>query len=106
MRCRALLELYFERYANALAFAESGLAAAERGSYLLTVSFLCLARAEALHGLGSVDLAQLAIREARQRILTIASTLEDVELRDAYLTRVSVHARTFELARQWLGETA
>jgi hypothetical protein len=68
MRSRALVELRSNRPQSALAFAECGLAAAEQGSYLLTVSVLNLTRAEALHALGRTDDKRTAIREARDRV--------------------------------------
>jgi tetratricopeptide (TPR) repeat protein len=67
---------------------------------------LHLARAEALHALGQTPDAHAAIREARDRILRIAATLDELELRESYVTNVDANARTLKLAREWLGEEA
>jgi hypothetical protein len=104
LRSRALVELRLDRPQSALALAEQGLEAAMQASYPLTVSLLRLTHADALHALGRFKEAQTAICEARNRILQIALTLDDLELRVSYLTRVQVHARTLTRARDWLGE--
>ena len=70
----------------------------------MTTSQLRLTRAEALHALGKEEEAHAAIREARDGIFHVAVTLDDAELRASYLTRVQVHARTLNLATEWLGE--
>jgi hypothetical protein len=102
LRSRALVELRLGRPRSAVALAEQGLEV--EGTYPLAASSLRLTRAEALHELGRADEACAAIREARDRILQISATLDDLELRASYLTRVQVHARTLTLASEWLGE--
>ena len=91
--------------ADALAQAEHGLDDSMSDvRWLTTGSILHLARAEALHALGRSADAQVAIREARDRIHAVAATLEDAALRESYVSRVDANARTIELAREWLGE--
>ena len=103
LRSRALVELALGQPHDALASAERGLEAAAAGSYPLTESTLRLTRAEALRALGRTDEAFAAVRGARARLLQVADTLEDSELRRCYLSRVSSHARTLDLASEWLG---
>jgi hypothetical protein len=101
----ALVELRRGRPAEALAFAERGLASDARAPWPSNGSMLRLARAEALHALGRHDDAHTAIRDARHRVLEVASTLDgDPELRASYLTNVGVSVRTLGLAAEWLGE--
>jgi tetratricopeptide (TPR) repeat protein len=64
---------------------------------------LSLTRGEALAALGRTDEAHAAIREARDRVLRTASTLEEDD-RVSYLTSASACVRTLKLAREWLGE--
>jgi hypothetical protein len=91
--------------ADALAFADRGLEAAMAGLRSPGVeSTLHLVRGEALQGLGRIQDAQAAIRDARDRILTLAATIEDADLRESYLTNVDANARTLKLAREWLGD--
>ncbi len=93
------------RAPDALAFAERGLDIELRAPWHSNGSMLRLVRAEALHALGRTDEAQAAVREARDRILHTASTLDnDPELRESYLNIIHTHARTLELAREWLGD--
>jgi hypothetical protein len=68
----------------------------------MKASRLHLVRAEALHALDRSDDARAAICQARGRILDIAATLEDPELRESYLTNVAANVRTLERAREWL----
>jgi tetratricopeptide (TPR) repeat protein len=102
----ALVALRRNEPDQALASADSGLAVL--GSRLAsTVSLLRVLRAQALHVLGRIDDAKSAIREARDRILRIAATLDDFpELRESYLTNVEANANTLKLAREWLPELA
>jgi tetratricopeptide (TPR) repeat protein len=91
--------------AEALSLAELGLHPPSSGTRLLSVeSFLYVTRAEALHALGRMPDAHAAIREARERIVSIAATLEDPEMRTSYVTNIDSNARTLALAREWLGE--
>jgi tetratricopeptide (TPR) repeat protein len=62
-----------------------------------------LARAELLRALGRTADAEAAIREARERILRIAGSLHDPEVRQTYKANVGVNARTLALAETWLG---
>jgi tetratricopeptide (TPR) repeat protein len=99
---RANIALHFERPREALDWAERGLEVAPLGAAQSTVSALRLARALALHALGRTDEARDAIREARARILRIAATLDDLELRASFSNGLRVNARTLALAREWL----
>ena len=89
--------------AEALMLVERGLDAEPGGRSLRDGSILRLARAVALFELGRPADANLAIREARDRILCIAATLDDPS-RLSYLTRIEANARTLDLAREWLAE--
>jgi hypothetical protein len=103
----AAIEISGGRWGEALSFAERGLELDARSPWLSNGSVLRLLRAEALHALGRTDEARLAIQEARDRIGRIADTLKgEPELRESYLSRVVVHARTLSLATAWLTETA
>jgi eukaryotic-like serine/threonine-protein kinase len=99
----ALIELRRERPELALALSERAIEAATRGVVPVTRSNLLLTRAESLRALGRTDEAYTGIREARDRVLRIASTLVDAELRNSYLTHVTANARTLQLASAWLG---
>jgi tetratricopeptide (TPR) repeat protein len=98
----ALVAMRRGALSDALAFAERGLAVGSRGVWLRDGSILRLARAETLHALGQIGDARDAIREARDRILRIASTLDDPELGRSYVTNITANARTLELASAWL----
>jgi len=98
----AQLALLRGRPADALAFSDRGLAAEAHAS---EASILRLTRAEALHALGRTSDACVAIGEGRGRILAMADSLDDPDLRASFLRTVSANARTLELANEWLGET-
>jgi hypothetical protein len=101
----ALIALHNGQPAEALTFALRGLEADARTPNPWGGSILRLARAEALCALGRTDDAHAAIREARDRIVRIAATLDDdPALRTSYLTDVVVNARTLQLADEWLGD--
>jgi hypothetical protein len=103
----ALMELRDGHAADALMLASRGLEADARTPFPWTGSMLRLARAEALHALGRTDDAHAAIREARDRVLRIAATLDgDPELRASYLINIVANARTLKLAGEWLGDEA
>jgi hypothetical protein len=103
----ARLELRHRRPTEALASVERGLDASASGwRFSATTSMLQLARAEAFHMLGRREVAYPAIREARDRILRVADTVEDPKLRHSYLTNIEANARTLRLAKEWLGEDA
>jgi hypothetical protein len=84
-----------------LSFAQQGLSIGRGDRWVRSI--LHLARAEALHALGKLDEATVAIREARERVLRVAGTLDDATLRASYVGRTEANARTLELAAQWLG---
>jgi eukaryotic-like serine/threonine-protein kinase len=99
----AVVALHRSQLAQALSYAERGLAVSE--VWPSTEAELRLCRAEALQALGRIDDAHKAIREARDRVLRCAATLDgDRELRESFLINVIANARTLELAREWLGE--
>jgi hypothetical protein len=93
------LELRRGHATGALAWADRGLASE---AHLWHVPTLCLLRAEALHALGRAEEARVALRAARDRITTIAATVEDPELRDSWMTNVTANARALRLAGEWL----
>jgi hypothetical protein len=92
------------QWEEALRLGERGLKMTTRVINPLTESHLRVGRALALHALGREEDARAAIRTARDRILKIASTLHEPDLREAYLHNLEPHVRTLELAREWLGE--
>ena len=67
-------------------------------------SELRMFRAMALRALGQPDAACTAIREARERILRIAATLDESPMRTAYLRDFEPNVRTLRLAQEWLGD--
>jgi hypothetical protein len=66
--------------------------------------FVRLAHAEALHATGAHAAAREAIAGARDRLRAIAGKIDDPAYRRSFLEDVPENARTFELARAWLGE--
>ncbi len=89
--------------ADALAFADRGLEVSTTGIQFPTVeSMLHVTRAEALHALGRIPDARAALRGARDRILAIAATFDDADLRQSHLTNVDANARTLRLSSEWL----
>jgi tetratricopeptide (TPR) repeat protein len=89
---------------DALGFAEQGIENCLRSPSPSGASILYLERAAALYALGRKQDAHAAIREARSRVLRIAATLDDPDLRHSYLTHIGANARTLQLAKEWLGE--
>ncbi|WP_437668833.1 protein kinase domain-containing protein [Sorangium sp. So ce131] len=63
-----------------------------------------LVYAEALYALGELPAARAAIATARARLLEVAGQIGDSGRRESFLGRVDEHARTLELAREWLEE--
>jgi tetratricopeptide (TPR) repeat protein len=101
----AVVELRRGRATEAVQLAEQGLGLAARGGVPFTGSVLYLTRAEALRCVCKTGDSNAAIRDARDRVLRIAATLErDPALRDSFLTRVDANGRTLSLAREWLGD--
>jgi hypothetical protein len=101
----SLVELHLGHAMDALGFAARGLEIWLRAPWPGTGTTLRLARAEALHALGRTGEAHIAIREARDVVLHTAATLDgDPELRESYLNTIHTHARTLQLAREWLGD--
>jgi hypothetical protein len=78
--------------------------AAHNGMCSLYESNIRVASAEAHHALGNKETAHAEIREARDRILRIAATIEP-EHRASYTTIIEPNRRTLELAREWLRES-
>ena len=62
-----------------------------------------LVYAEALYATGD-PAAHTVIRDARARILTIASRIADPPRREGYLENIPENARTLRLAREWLDQ--
>jgi hypothetical protein len=90
----------------ALASADRGLAVAAQGCFLRDESILRVEKAQSLRALGRPDEAGAAISEARERVLRVAATLGEPDLRQAFLVNVEANARTLALASQWLGAGA
>jgi ribosome-associated translation inhibitor RaiA len=90
----------------------AGLAAAEEGMAFLASgiamqdgeAYLRLAHAEALAANARHNEAAAAIRTARDRLRERAAKISRPEWRESFLTKVPENARTFALAREWLGE--
>ena len=102
----AMLRLAQGRAADALAAAEEAVAAcaAMGGCGMFRGAFVRLARAEALHATGAVEAARAAIADARARLCAIADKIPELAYRTSFLEGVPENARTFALARAWLGE--
>src|SRR5262249_28691702 len=60
-----------------------------------------LAFCEAAMAAGKREAARGAIADARARLEQRAASIEDLALRESFLTRVAEHARTLELSRAW-----
>jgi tetratricopeptide (TPR) repeat protein len=86
---------------EALAYAEKVIAAPS-GNLSLYLSDAYRTRAEAFHAMGKLAEAQDSIRNARARVLRIAATIDDDELRESFLSRVGPCAETLALATRWL----
>jgi tetratricopeptide (TPR) repeat protein len=65
-----------------------------------------LAHAEALHASGHHDQALAAIQQASARLVARAERIGDPVRRRSFLEGIPEHARTLELARQWLGSAS
>ena len=63
-------------------------------------------RALALVALGRMDEARATISRARAGIMGVAATFEDPDLRDSYLTKITINARILEMADTLLATTA
>jgi tetratricopeptide (TPR) repeat protein len=102
------LRLAQGRVAEAVAAAEDAVArcTAMGGCGMFRGAFVRLARAEALHASGALDAARHAIADARARLLAIAERIGDPAYKHSFLHGVPENARTFELARLWLGEAS
>ena len=100
---RASVELALDRPEAALALAERGLGMCPSALQAWAGSLLYLARARALHTLDRTGAALDAIREARNRLTSIAATLPDAELREAYI-EIDPNRHTLQLAREWLAQ--
>jgi tetratricopeptide (TPR) repeat protein len=104
----ALLRLAQGRAAEARVAAEDAVArcAAMGGCGIFRGAFVHLAHAEALHATGDTDAAARAIADARARLRAIADRIADPAYRRSFLDEVPENARTFALARAWLGDDA
>jgi tetratricopeptide (TPR) repeat protein len=99
----AEVEMRRGRYAEALDLVERLLPKAPVFKMARRAALLVL-RAEALHGLGRLDEARVAVREARDHVLAVAETAENESQRTTYLTSVAPAVRALALAREWLVE--
>ena len=93
--------------------AAEALAAAERarrehdqvgGCAFFRGALIRLLRAEALDALGDHAKAREAIATAQQRLLAIATRIDDAAYRRSFLEGVPENRRTLDLARAWLTE--
>jgi tetratricopeptide (TPR) repeat protein len=101
----ALIRLMQGRVAEALADAEEAMAGYKAlRMFVCRGSFARLVYAEVLKAAGHHERALAAIAEARASLLVNAAKIGDPELRRSFLEDIPENARTFELARQWLGE--
>jgi hypothetical protein len=101
---RAQIELHRGNPAEALRLADHGLELARVGSQVTTMRGLLLARARALHALGRLDEARATIRDARDRVLAYAASIEEPEIREQFPLRATYAPEILALAREWLGE--
>jgi tetratricopeptide (TPR) repeat protein len=86
--------------ADALATAERAMASlTAAGKTAIGEAAIRLAYAEALEASGQHDKARAELAVAKERVVARARTLNDRELRTAFLESVAEHARTLELAR-------
>ena len=103
LAAQARIAFLREKWQEALTLAEGGMM---RTAWSSDLSTLHLVHAEALMMLDKADEARAALRKARDRIMSLAATIEDPELRDSFLTNVPANARTLELAKERLGYEA
>ena len=80
--------------------AERARAHADRWCIPMQVGRAGLTRADALARLGRFGEANRAIEEASTSLLEMAGRIAEAELRDAFLSRVEVHAQILERARR------
>ncbi|WP_437307236.1 protein kinase domain-containing protein [Sorangium sp. So ce388] len=105
MRTLAAIRLAQGRVAEALGDAAEALTAYEALRVFFAKGSLArLIHAEALMAAGDQPRALAAIAEARAHLLANAAKIGDPELRRSFLEDIRENARTFELARAWLGE--
>ena len=62
-----------------------------------------LVHAEALAANGEQEPARAILAAARERLLTLASRIGDLDMRRRFLGNVPENVRTLQLASQWLG---
>jgi hypothetical protein len=66
-------------------------------------ALILLVCAEARLAAGETDRAVRTIADARERLLSQASRIDDAALRETFLAAVPENARTLRLAEAWLG---
>lgn len=90
-------------FAEAVRLAEEALKVGRAGPrYNYGEDPLRLRIALALHAQGDLAAARAAIREARDDLLARAEKIVHADERRAFLNEIRTHARTLELAREWL----
>jgi hypothetical protein len=96
------------RLDEALADAEAAAQklASQRACAFFRGPFVRLVHAECLAAAGRTADAHRALKDARDRLLAIAASLEDPARRQRFLEEVPENARTLELAHEWLGDAA
>jgi hypothetical protein len=97
---RAETELRLARPAAALCSVGLGLDSAKSGAFPWTASALHLVNIRALVALGRMPEARAAAAYAQRRLLNIASELDDAELRESFLSRMTVNVETLRLAEE------
>jgi len=104
---KAALKLSRGKPVEALAAAEEGMsrqAAMNLYDHFFRGSLLHLVYIESLEANGRRDEARAALANARDRLLAIAAKITDPAYRKSFLENVPENRRTFDLAREWLGE--
>jgi hypothetical protein len=103
----AAIQLAQRHATDALATAEEAMAQYEaHEAFGFKGAFARLVHAEALHAADHHERSRAAIAVARDRLLANAEKIGDPIYRRSFLENVPENARTFALARAWLGEGA
>lgn len=105
MALLAQFHLNQDRAAEALQVATEGLEFSKSlGLRAPEHESLLLVHAEALAATGNMRQAHAAIHAARESLRARAYKIPDLILRQRFLEGIKAHARTNQLAREWLGE--
>ncbi len=88
---------------DALSYARDAKAAVDANSVEDGEAFIRLVHVEVERAFGDSTAAHAALGVARDRVVARAAKISSSDARESFLTRVPEHARTLELAREWLG---